>query len=65
MTKRTWRKSTYSGAQGNDCVELSLGTSTTGIRDTKSRDGAVLWFSTGAVEAFLSAVKSGMLHGHQ
>lgn len=65
MTIRTWRKSSYSGPQGNDCVELTLSTSTAGIRDTKNRDGGALWFSTRTFGAFVSALKSDQLDGHR
>ena len=36
-----WRKSTYSGANGGDCVEVAS-TEVIMVRDTNDRDGAML-----------------------
>jgi hypothetical protein len=56
-TYQTWRKSSRSSAQ-NACVELSVGTERTGIRDTKNRDGGTLIVSAASFSAFLAAVKT-------
>ena len=39
---RRWRKSTYSGANGGDCVEVGHGPAVIAIRDTTDRGGQVL-----------------------
>ena len=54
ITKKTrWRKSSYSGEGGNDCVELP--NTLDAIRDSKN--GIILPLSRKAVTALLRAVK--------
>ena len=52
-----WRKSTYSGSSGGDCVEVADAENTVMIRDTTSRDGGTLAFSASGWSAFLGSVK--------
>ncbi|HEV3379928.1 MAG TPA: DUF397 domain-containing protein [Trebonia sp.] len=40
----TWRKSTHSGGNGSDCVEVGGSGETILVRDTKNCAGAVLTF---------------------
>jgi len=40
-----WRKSSYSGGAGNDCVETASGDGMILVRDTTNRDGGTLAFS--------------------
>ena len=54
-----WRKSSYSGANANDCVELDRHPGHTGIRDSKSPTGDRLTISTEAFAAFLTSIKNG------
>jgi hypothetical protein len=58
-----WRKSSRSGAGGNNCVEVGFtpDAATTGIRDTKDRRHGTLSVSADAWAAFLSNVKTGGL----
>jgi hypothetical protein len=51
-----WRKSTYSGANGGDCVEVA---STDGvmIRDTTDRSGMVLRVSAKSWQIFTISVR--------
>lgn len=56
MTNRAWRKSSYSGTEGNECVELSVGVADTHVRDTKNRDAATLRFNRDAFAAFLKKI---------
>lgn len=56
VTGAAWRKSSRSGGSGN-CVELSVGTVNTAVRDTKSRDGGNLTLPAGAFAAFVSVTK--------
>lgn len=38
----TWFKSSYSGAEGGDCVEIATGNGTVHVRDSKNATGPVL-----------------------
>jgi len=58
-----WRKSSYSGANANDCVELDRHPGHTGIRDSKSPTTDHLTISTKAFTAFLTTAQTGHLHG--
>lgn len=42
----SWRKSTYSGSNGGDCVEIADSQGTVLVRDTTDRDGAMLTVSS-------------------
>jgi hypothetical protein len=53
----TWRKSTYSGGNGGDCVEIGETESAVAVRDTKDRAGAVLTFGPDAWRRFAATVK--------
>ena len=52
-----WRKSSYSGGEGNDCVETANGAGTILVRDTTDRDGGTLTFGTGAWERFTASLR--------
>ena len=47
-----WRTSSYSGANGGNCVEVTDTASVVLIRDTKARDGVTLTFSAEAWTTF-------------
>ncbi|WP_231158140.1 DUF397 domain-containing protein [Streptomyces sp. CNZ748] len=50
-----WRKSSYSGDQGGNCVEVAAIHSTTvAVRDSKNPRGPMLTLRPGAFAAFLS-----------
>jgi hypothetical protein len=55
----TWRKSSYSGSNGGDCVEVATLADGIAVRDSKDPAGAVLTFSPAAWGTFTAAVKSG------
>lgn len=58
-----WRKSSRSGGQGGQCVEVAdLGT-VVGFRDSKNPDGPRLVFSRREMAGFAARVKSGRLDG--
>jgi len=60
MIRYDWRKSSYSGGQG-DCVEVAAIRDGAAVRDSKDKSGPVLAFPAGAWQAFLSDVKAGRL----
>ncbi|QMU75789.1 DUF397 domain-containing protein [Streptacidiphilus sp. PB12-B1b] len=56
----TWRKASYSGPNGGECVEIGEGlTNVAPVRDSKDPHGPALLFTPEAVAAFVAAVKSG------
>ncbi len=52
-----WRKSSYSGGSGGDCVEVRDDTGRVLVRDTKDRTGPVLPFTPEAWQRFADRVK--------
>lgn len=56
-TMNDWRKSTYSGNGGANCVECATGSQGVTVRDTVNRDGVVLTIPAGAWTAFLGALR--------
>ncbi len=55
-----WRKSSYSGASGGDCVEIAQFPDTAmAVRDSKDPDGAVLAFAPEEWRSFVAGVKAG------
>lgn len=60
-----WVKSSYSGSQGGNCVEIAAAREAgVLVRDTKDRDGAVLGFGEGPWGRFAKEIKAGDLHIH-
>ena len=53
-----WRKSSYSGQGGQDCVEVADLAPVIAVRDSKNPDGAPLAFSRSAWAAFSTLLKS-------
>jgi hypothetical protein len=55
----TWRKSSFSGANGN-CVEVApTADGGTAVRDSKNPDGPALFFTKPEMDAFLTGAKAG------
>jgi Domain of unknown function (DUF397) len=52
-----WRKSTYSNANGGNCVETAGNGEVILVRDTTDRDGGTLAFTAGAWKAFTGTIK--------
>ena len=52
-----WRKSSRSGNNGGDCVEVADAASVVMVRDTKDRDGGTLAFTAEAWAAFTDTLK--------
>jgi Domain of unknown function (DUF397) len=55
----TWRKSSYSGNSGGQCVEVGSDTRRVAVRDSKDPTGSVLAFAAGTWAAFAERVKAG------
>ncbi len=51
-----WRKSTYSGDNGGECVEVAMAGAVL-VRDTTDRTGPVLTFTAKAWRAFTATIK--------
>jgi hypothetical protein len=60
LSNATWRKSSYSGGNGGDCVEIAvLADDGRAVRDSKDPSGAKLVFSADDWVAFTAGVKAG------
>ncbi|MER7169705.1 DUF397 domain-containing protein [Micromonospora sp. NPDC000207] len=54
LTGARWRKSSYSGGNGGNCVEVADNLpGVVGVRDSKDREGGTLTFTPTAWRAFL------------
>lgn len=53
-----FRKSSYSGGQGGNCVEIAAGNTRVLVRDTKARDGHVMRVSADAWTRFVGELKA-------
>jgi Domain of unknown function (DUF397) len=54
----TWRKSSYSGNSGGQCVEIGNAARLVAVRDSKDPDGPVLAFAADTWAAFAERVKA-------
>ncbi|MFD7547994.1 DUF397 domain-containing protein [Streptomyces sp. NPDC059816] len=54
----TWFKSSYSGTEGGDCVEVAAGTGVVHVRDSKTVTGPVLRVSPHAWVDFVNIASS-------
>jgi hypothetical protein len=52
-----WRKSSYSGNGGGNCIEVADQAARVLVRDTKDRTGPVLGFTLAAWRRFADQVK--------
>jgi hypothetical protein len=60
LNTATWRKSTRSGPDGGNCVEVAeLSGGRRGVRDSKNPTGPALVFTHGEWNAFIGGVKAG------
>jgi len=58
LSNAAWRKSSYSGGNGGECVEVAaLPDSRRAVRDSKDPDGGALVFGTGESMAFIERMK--------
>lgn len=59
LTGAAWRKSSYSGNNGGNCVEVAAASYAVAVRDSKDPDGPRLSFTAEAWNSFVRAVKDG------
>jgi len=52
-----WRKSSFSGANGGNCVEAASDSGVTLVRDTTNRGGVMLTFNAEAWATFTAALR--------
>ena len=58
LSNVVWRKSSYSGGNGGNCVEVAqLPDERRAVRDSKDPDGRVLVFDTGDWLAFIRKIR--------
>lgn len=53
----TWRKSSWSGDNGGECVEVAMTEQRAYVRDSKDRDGGAVEFPTAEWQAFIESIK--------
>ncbi|MGB6162765.1 MAG: DUF397 domain-containing protein [Pseudonocardiaceae bacterium] len=58
LTRRAWRKSTYTPNTFN-CVEFAEGQDGCAVRDSKDPTGPALMFTTGQWSAFTTGLRAG------
>ena len=59
VTDAVWRKSSYSGSNGGNCVEVGTAGPAVAVRDSKDPDGPRLAFAADTWKAFAEQVKAG------
>lgn len=57
MSDLVWRKSSYSGNGGGNCVEVANSVGVVLVRDTTDRDGRTLPVTPDGWSAFLASLK--------
>lgn len=55
LTNAKWRKSTHSGPNGGECVELADVTGVVAVRDSKDPDGPVLLLTRAALRTAIQS----------
>jgi hypothetical protein len=55
----TWRKSSYSGSNGGNCIEVAATPDAVAVRDSKNPHGPVLAFDPQDWQRFADQVKAG------
>jgi hypothetical protein len=58
MNNPTWRKSSYSGSNGGECIEVGSYQGRVLVRDTKDQNGPMLQVSQAVWRKFAKRVKS-------
>ena len=55
-----WRKSSFSGSNGGDCVEIApTPDNTVAVRNSKAPEAGVVLFTRSELAAFVAGVKAG------
>ena len=55
---RTWRKSSYSGSNGGNCIEISAAPGAVAVRDSNDPHGPVLTFGSADWQQFADRFKA-------
>jgi Domain of unknown function (DUF397) len=58
LTSVSWRKSSYSGGNGGNCIQVAGLPDTIAVRDSKDPDGPALLFTAAEWAAFTARVKA-------
>ncbi|MEU6678091.1 DUF397 domain-containing protein [Streptomyces sp. NPDC046853] len=64
LSTTAWRKSTYSGGEGGNCLEVALAygqSEIVPVRDSKDPDGPNLVFQATAWSAFVAGLRAGRI----
>lgn len=64
LTDAAWRKSSYSGNNGGNCVEVASLPGTIAVRDSRDPCGPVLLVTPQGWQAFTATLKTGT-HSHR
>jgi hypothetical protein len=59
LNEPAWRKSSFSGPQGGECVEVAKAGANVLVRDSKHPEGTRLALSPSAWSAFLTGIRKG------
>jgi Domain of unknown function (DUF397) len=59
LTSAVWRKSSRSGPNCDNCVEVAFAGDAVGVRDSKNPAGPALIFTLGEWDAFLGGARDG------
>jgi Domain of unknown function (DUF397) len=60
LSSAMWRKSSYSGGNGGNCVEVARNLpGVVAVRDSKDPDGPALVFTPGEWRAFAAGIRGG------
>ena len=59
LTQAQWFKSTRSGPNSDNCVEVAFVDDAIAVRDSKNQDGSVLIFTAAEWDAFVGGAKDG------
>jgi hypothetical protein len=55
---RTWRKSSYSGSNGGNCIEITTAPNAVAVRDSNDPHGPVLTFTGQDWQRFAGQLKA-------
>lgn len=59
VIEKAWRKSSHSGEEGGNCVEVAAFSNGVAVRDSKNPSGPVLVFPPDAWRSFLGSIRRG------